>query len=936
MLYKASKNRFFVIGLSSVSILFIATIISFYQTNLKFNDDEHAKNPGFDQVSAKVAKTKQIDETIEVLVAENTSSLLVANDNYGLPNNSSLRLEGTSLTTPPFTISADIAFENGWKVSNYQNSPITSGYYKPSFNYSSFTIYSSRSPGLHYLTLSGSLNWYKMRIRIYGTTNDDVTVAAIDGFAIVPWTGSKHGYVLKGRDVESYSPNDPNYNDDTITLQAIYDYIGDNYRRKSNGILQADYDVKEAYTPFDPSWAGQNCENLRNEISSRLLSSLGINGSNYRNYYDWESVTLYKTMMNKMQCGRPQGYSVFAPGFWYPDVMWGFYTDGPPGYKTEILKYGQQIATHEFGHGLYLQHPRVNLYCSSTTSRDAIKEDELYGSCSQWEYAAFSNMGGSGINDGPRNDSNWWSPIEKARVGWLKGTQKKLVTESGTYDLYSENADLSSDPTKPLLLQILVKRGNSPDFVYLNMMGTGMDTMELSTPAGTANGIGAINQHIYDYNNNNPEPYGNDGTGHYNYPIPFNKPIRLKWEDTDIQIQSIAQTGNKTQVKITYGINYFLPLKPTYTPTPTVTPIPTSTPSPTPSPWPTPAPGELAIYGYAWFDSNMDGREDVGETKVSQSIIYEFTDANGSSQTRFAGAPYWDYVVKTKVYGSSKIDALMPLNYKASTVGVDNKFIDQTAYPGIATANFILTAPTGKTPTVLHYKLGLIPIDYVTPTKPPTGPGCNLLTCDLNADGQTNSFDRSFLNNCLETPYDTACKPCDVTGGDELPDGTSCDGEINELDATLLEQSCGTLWVTPSITPTRTPTKAPTKTPTPTLSLPSNLTSKCSADNKSVTLSWKPSSTSVNYSVRLDNMTNAWSNNCAKLNSGDKCSTVSRNTITFAISPRTNYRWWIQMVRPNGTSVGSLLTGAKFSCPTSNTPTPSKAPTAKPSNNPLM
>jgi len=78
------------------------------------------------------------------------------------------------------------------------------------------------------------------------------------------------------------------------------------------------------------------------------------------------------------------------------------------------------------------------------------------------------------------------------------------------------------------------------------------------------------------------------------------------------------------------------------------------------------------------------------------------------------------------------------------------------------------------------------------------------------------------------------------------------------------------------------------------LSAPRGLRSSCSADGRTVILSWDPVPGASYYSIRVDDTTQGINNNPCLGTTGDYCNeTVYGTSITVQIRPGDSYRWWV-------------------------------------------
>lgn len=392
-----------------------------------------------------------LEDTIEVYISNTPSNILSANPISG-NQRAELFLEGVSQTNPSFTVTAEVVYDDSanprWTINNVNYSSIPSGYTPPQILIDNGSNFSFNGYTLQFVAVkSGGADVYRMTWRISGTATSDVAPVLLPRFVSFPWRDQKKGYVIKAQDIENPNggSNDP-YGPDDINLKSSLDSLTDAIERMSNHAIQASYEIKEAShgMPNNPSGL---------EMTKAALQSLGIDRTNYNAAFDWVVYTMYTSAFPGYN-RTPNGMFPLSddcpqcgPGAIYMDITWG----APLRDKTTLL--------HEFGHGLGFSHPEVNLGCEN--AEGIIRIEDIFNECSQTSRDHDNNMG-AGVGF-------WWSPIERAILGWLKGTQVTLVTESGIYDVYSDNADFTSSPDKPLILQILTEFDGQADFLYITV-----------------------------------------------------------------------------------------------------------------------------------------------------------------------------------------------------------------------------------------------------------------------------------------------------------------------------------------------------------------------------------------------------------------------------------------------------------------------------------
>ncbi|MDO8638035.1 MAG: hypothetical protein Q7R43_00540 [Candidatus Daviesbacteria bacterium] len=115
--------------------------------------------------------------------------------------------------------------------------------------------------------------------------------------------------------------------------------------------------------------------------------------------------------------------------------------------------------------------------------------------------------------------------------------------------------------------------------------------------------------------------------------------------------------------------------------------------------------------------------------------------------------------------------------------------------------------------------------------------------------------------------------------------------------------------------------KSPLGPPGVVLPSPQNLEASCSANNKSVTLTWDAISDAASYIVRINKDPQGdWKG------PGDDAPTITTASLTQAITPGINYTWATQ-VNPNTGPFDRRTEGAAFTCGTPSTVTPTSGPT---------
>lgn len=506
---------------------------------------------GFFATAASSASAATIDDSVEMFMTETPSYLLTAYEGFG-PVSANLSLVGTSQTDPSFTITAVATLNpsQDWSVGQIVTSAIPAGYTAPQFIVDvnpAFNGFRSWSLGVK----TGGTEAYRMTWKITGQAADNVRPVLLPRFASMPWIGEKKGYVLKGRNTEAFDPGQYPYGPGNVNLTTMLDKMSDAIRRMSNNKVAMTYEIKEARVDsFD-------CNSIR--MTDALLESLGINETNYQNHYQWIVTTLYPSLLAACPLNQtPNGLSNapqhphVGPGAWEPDISY------PNG------SFWSSILQHEFGHGITLSHPQT-LYNCAATSPDHVVPEGLFYDCGDQTRTLDSNMGPAA--------GTWWNPIERARLGWLEGSQVTLVTESGTYDLYSDRDDFTSDPAEPLILQVLVSVNGVAHYVYLTLPnaqnvydireqlgnsqpireeylhGVQMSAGRLDTGFSTGLGKASHSFFTYSYNGNNGSLFERLARN----TIQPGDQVHLKWPGTDVLIKNISREGRHARVQVVYN-----------------------------------------------------------------------------------------------------------------------------------------------------------------------------------------------------------------------------------------------------------------------------------------------------------------------------------------------------------------------------------------------
>ena len=84
-------------------------------------------------------------------------------------------------------------------------------------------------------------------------------------------------------------------------------------------------------------------------------------------------------------------------------------------------------------------------------------------------------------------------------------------------------------------------------------------------------------------------------------------------------------------------------------------------------------------------------------------------------------------------------------------------------------------------------------------------------------------------------------------------------------------------------------------------SLPTGLSASCPAPGTNATLSWNAVPGATYYWLRVDNLTNGWSDTCSWTYPGDICdNNVGGTSYSFSSTPGASYNWWVHSCSAQG------------------------------------
>jgi hypothetical protein len=414
-------------------------------------------------------------DTFDTYVSELPTAILAAYEAYG-PIQSKLKITVVSHTDPPAEISADVEYVYSGTPHVYGNLDSFSGNYKianiqtnEKAEEDQLTIFEAKQkPGdwdQSLIALKTGGNEYRITVHIEGDTSESVGSVYLPRYQSLPWKGHKRGLVIKGRHDDSLlDGNSDSYGSNDEKITSKMDFIASSIENMSNGKVTIEYDMLES--KFDE--LPDSCSTYK--ITSSLLANAGITDQNYKEHYDFQFTSVYdetkdwlESNVNSCKINNEAGMSSHLTNC--PQC-------GPGGWATFSNEVGYSLVQHGLGHGIGFAHP-VSASCCGGCKGGELADDPAIVFHTDWNrqsegcpsalnYRPF----GDTMGYGPRNEASY-NPLDQAAAGWMESEQIELVTESGIYDLYSDRRDLSSDPTLPRILQVLVHLRGHPDFVYL-------------------------------------------------------------------------------------------------------------------------------------------------------------------------------------------------------------------------------------------------------------------------------------------------------------------------------------------------------------------------------------------------------------------------------------------------------------------------------------
>ncbi len=504
-------------------------------------------------------------DTVETYVNSVPSNILATNDLRRLINRQrgQFHLKGITQTKPSLTIEAD-AVQNGqgWQLSNIvTNGELPEGLVAPELLTDDYDQFSFKYQTV--MVKSTGTEGFRMTWQLNGIATGNVRPVILSKVHSQAWTGEKRILVIRGKTTTTPESAELSYpwgskNDRfDIQLNRLKLAIFNN----SNGNARVSFDVRDAVyvPPYDTSQLDCNTESI--PLLKSFLATLGIDAQNYDNDgYDGIIFTAYQSMIERFRiCWRQEGGPSFGSEGECPQCERVTFTPGITNDSPD-----SDIIMHEFTHGLGFDHDRTSATCNPMDA-----QQELFENCGSGP-TLYTVMGRPNLN-------GYMHPINRAALGWLKGSQTTLITESGDYDVYSDADDRTSDPNKSLILQVAIKAYGEPKFLYVIAPNT--QTVDALSFGQRNEALESMN----DFTENGIEisSTGNwlqEGAGRANMgtayaismgmrrgdtgfdallhsPMLPGEELPLKWEGTDVTIKLLERKGDHARVNVTYATN---------------------------------------------------------------------------------------------------------------------------------------------------------------------------------------------------------------------------------------------------------------------------------------------------------------------------------------------------------------------------------------------
>lgn len=522
--------------------------------------------------SVSMPAMQPIMETFETVMSETPNIILALNAQYG-PHKADLNLTGIAPDYPGFKIIARVTFDSGsyrdWILQsiNYENLP--SGFSNPVVAMDAYNIFSAYKS--HFVNVgSGGPNRYRMRWTISGQATPQVRPVYLPRMASAPWIGTKKGTIFKIRGNEPLNASAPPFNE-VGALETLVSGMAEKLGAQSNHLVNMSFNVREIQYLISPEQANCRSSVNGNELMAQMFKQTGITAANTD--LDWLFYTHYPSFGAQFVSPCLESFkSGFNGGM---PATFDCPMCGPGGAivlnniskfsaQSEIDKKRYNPIMHELGHGLNLHDQYANILapCTNSDPRN-VKESELFkidNSCDFLKsFLIEQSMGFTSFG--------WYDPIERSVLGWLGSGQVLTISQSGTYDLYTDNNDYTSDPTKPLILQLAIKRQGKIDFIYVITFNSSFianygtdysqdikdqlaNSIRLSTSHGSdRSGLAwasSGSQNIYSFFNNDPN-------ANFKHTIPPGVDVRINFGETDITIRLIEKKNTSARVQVTYN-----------------------------------------------------------------------------------------------------------------------------------------------------------------------------------------------------------------------------------------------------------------------------------------------------------------------------------------------------------------------------------------------
>ncbi len=510
---------------------------------------------------------KNVSELIDVYLSPTASNILTVFEPYGFQK-ADLNLEGTFKKYPGLKIQANVKLDTrvslDWQVGKVSLTGTQPNNFVLPMLQSEIVDEVNAVKSSYLYVKSGDNQELVLTWKITGQASEGVGVVLLPRYALKPWIGQKQGAVFKLRKEQVYSPLDPPFQDKDV-ISKLENRLHTNFSNMSNGKVSISLQPIELFVDipsnlrtatcgtFFKSFGGSNID-----FSHKIVSDYYVTHS--EKVFDLAYYIPYTTFWNEGMACHYNGNNGEAPTkecpFCGPATQLTYYN------ANVLLNQSLFLETHEIGHGIGLLHTET-IFCPDGR-KDAVQSKQVFlTNGSGCENKLLSYLGS--VLDGFGES---FSYVDRASLGWLSSSQVKMATESGIYDLVQENDDMSSDPAKPLILQIPVSFNNMIDFVYLTtdnlqtfrekIKGVGDDVLTYATNgvvlSATSNitraGSSKFHQGVSFFSfSNTPSQY----SGQSKYTIPVGEEIHLLWEKTDVIIKILDKVNGKVRVHVIFN-----------------------------------------------------------------------------------------------------------------------------------------------------------------------------------------------------------------------------------------------------------------------------------------------------------------------------------------------------------------------------------------------